>query len=75
MSEQSGWLDQVKISVNQGSYQGETPVAWAGHHASIQPKQAVMPAITSLLPLFPDEAECANDSALNECDQESHTTP
>jgi len=38
------WLDQVKISVNQESYQGETPVAWAGHHANLQPKQAVMPA-------------------------------
>lgn len=47
------WLDQVKISVNQESYQGETPVAWAAHHANLQPKQTVMPAITSLLPLFP----------------------
>lgn len=46
MTEEYGCLDQVKISVNQESYQGETPVPWAGNHASIQPKQAVMPAIT-----------------------------
>ena len=38
------WLDQVKISVNQESHQGETPVAWAVHHANVLPKQAVMPA-------------------------------
>lgn len=47
----------MRISVNQESYHGETPVAWAGHYANLQPKQAVMPAITSLPPLFLDEAK------------------
>lgn len=47
----------MKISVNKERYKGETPVAWAAHHANLQPKQAVMPAITLLLPLFPDEAK------------------
>lgn len=28
------WFDQMKISVNQESYQGETTVAWARHHVN-----------------------------------------
>ena len=34
-------------------------LSWAAHHASMQRRQDFMPALISLLPLFPDKASSA----------------
>ena len=51
------WLEEVRASTKSDLYHGEKPITWSGYHASFQTELSFTPAITSLFPLFPDEAK------------------
>ena len=61
LKEEHHWLEKVRISTTSDDYDGETPVTWGGYHSRCQATdiQETRPAISSLLPLFPDEAKSA----------------
>jgi len=50
------WLETVEQSYLQ-VVSGDSNISWTAYHASHQPEQELNPAITALLPLFPDESK------------------
>ena len=51
------WLEQVKRAVDEETLPEGEMVSWSGYHASKQQQRNLKPAVSSLLPLFQDEAK------------------
>lgn len=52
------WLEQMKAVLDINTLEGNETISWAAYHASLQPSTSESGvALTSLLPLFHDEAK------------------
>lgn len=56
LSEEQEWQEHSVSLLDKGDVTKEDSIAWAAYHASRQPVNDELPAITSLLPLFYEKA-------------------
>lgn len=63
------WLEHVLRCLDEDMDMDFSNISWAAYHASKLSRHADLPAISALLPLFPDDSVSFYDTSCNGCDQ------